>query len=352
MQKIIIILAIFFSVSLQAKEGDFFYGGYGEIKFSINKGESNTSDVHRLVTYLGYKFSDKILFNSEIEIEHTNEIAIEFAYIAYTLNQNLKFRVGHLLIPFGLLNHNHEPTLFPLVSRPEIERNIIPSTWHENGIELLGSIKKLRYHLLYIVGFDAKKFDSAYWIRKGRQKGGKDISEDMAVSLNLEYDWSLNLNTGASYYFGNSAQGAETEIGKVDVRLKEVHLSYKVYQLELKLLYTEGSLSQVEKLNEWRLSTGKATRVSKNAKGYYGYLSYNLAPLLNFSSIEENLLVFVYYSQYQYLEPKTKSIAITGVGVNYKPLPNVNFKIDYLMNQNKRTSAISRAINLGVGFVF
>jgi hypothetical protein len=46
-------------------------GGYGEANY-INHfgGEEDRADALRTVIYLGYKFSDRILFNSEIEFEH------------------------------------------------------------------------------------------------------------------------------------------------------------------------------------------------------------------------------------------------------------------------------------------
>ena len=63
-------------------------GGYGEIKYlafekedeSDNKtGKYNSVDALRAIIYMGYKFNDNIIFNSEIEIEHGHEIYLEFS---------------------------------------------------------------------------------------------------------------------------------------------------------------------------------------------------------------------------------------------------------------------------------
>ncbi|MCJ7759224.1 MAG: hypothetical protein MUP24_13890, partial [Gillisia sp.] len=49
-------------------------GAYGEIVYNQPEGDNGKLDVHRLVLLLGYQFSDKVQFFSEIEIEHVEEI--------------------------------------------------------------------------------------------------------------------------------------------------------------------------------------------------------------------------------------------------------------------------------------
>ena len=97
-------------------------------------------DFLRAILYAGYRFNDKFLFNSEIEIEHTNEISVEFAYVDYLANDNLTFRGGMILLPLGLVNEFHEPTVFVGAKRPETEQRILPTTWRENGAGILGSV--------------------------------------------------------------------------------------------------------------------------------------------------------------------------------------------------------------------
>ena len=64
--------------------------GYGEMLLE-NFGDENEAgaptgrttqfDFLRAIIYAGYRFNDKFLFNSEIEIEHADEISVEFAYL-------------------------------------------------------------------------------------------------------------------------------------------------------------------------------------------------------------------------------------------------------------------------------
>src|SRR5690606_17939883 len=89
-------------------------GGYGEMTYTNarSENESNTKvggtnptvDALRHVIYLGYTFSDKWKMLSEIEIEHADEIYLEFAEIQYAYSKALNFKAGLLLTPVGIVN--------------------------------------------------------------------------------------------------------------------------------------------------------------------------------------------------------------------------------------------------------
>lgn len=123
-------------------------GGYGEITYNgyLKDSSRNQADLKRLVLFFGHRFSDKLSFTSEVEVEHAvassgdqGEVAIEQAYLDYAFNPALNLKAGLFLMPFGFLNRNHEPPVFYGVERNEVETRIIPSTWREGGIGLYGS---------------------------------------------------------------------------------------------------------------------------------------------------------------------------------------------------------------------
>ena len=75
--------------------------GYGEMLYEnyAGKTEAGTTsakgtklDFLRHIFYMGYRFNDKFLFNSEVEIEHADEIYLEFAYVDYQVRDNLTLR--------------------------------------------------------------------------------------------------------------------------------------------------------------------------------------------------------------------------------------------------------------------
>ena len=77
-------------------------GGYGQIDMNLQS-EDNTHynsklDVHRLVTFLGYNFNDKVSFVSEIEYEHVVEVYVEQAFMNYKLKDNMSIQAGLMLI--------------------------------------------------------------------------------------------------------------------------------------------------------------------------------------------------------------------------------------------------------------
>ena len=111
---------------------------------------------------------ESIVFNSEIEIEHADEIFLEFATLDFLWKDWVNARAGLMLLPIGFLNEIHEPPFFFGVNRPDVERNIIPSTWRENGVGLFGSWDDLVHYKLYVVnGLNAAGFTSS-GLRGGR----------------------------------------------------------------------------------------------------------------------------------------------------------------------------------------
>ena len=127
-------------------------GGYGELHYN-NLDSKKEIDFHRFVLFFGHKFSDRIRFHSEVEIEHAflkdnsgtssaskGEVEIEQAYIEFDLNQRHRALAGLFLVPVGILNETHEPPAFYGVERNAVENRIIPSTWWEAGVGFKGDI--------------------------------------------------------------------------------------------------------------------------------------------------------------------------------------------------------------------
>ena len=104
--------------------------GYGEMLFENfadenqagqPTGRTSQFDFLRAILYAGYRFNDKFLFNSEIEVEHADEVFVEFAYVDYLAHENFGVRGGMLLVPMGLVNEFHEPNVFLGAERPVTE---------------------------------------------------------------------------------------------------------------------------------------------------------------------------------------------------------------------------------------
>lgn len=105
-------------------QGKLVIGGYGEVHynqpFNSDVRSNGILDVHRMVMLLGYNFTEKTQFISEIEFEHVSEVYIEQAFLQHKLNSFINLRAGLILIPMGIVNEYHEPTTFNGVERPQL----------------------------------------------------------------------------------------------------------------------------------------------------------------------------------------------------------------------------------------
>lgn len=134
----------------QLKKSGVSLAGYGEVLYQnlsrstdagIATAQKDEIDYLRHVMYVGFRFSERILFNSEMEVEHGSsgrkgEVSMEFGYVEVRLGQALHARTGMLLVPVGIINELHEPTTFPGALRPETESAIIPTTWRARNWNL------------------------------------------------------------------------------------------------------------------------------------------------------------------------------------------------------------------------
>ncbi|ADJ29750.1 hypothetical protein [Nitrosococcus watsonii] len=345
-------------------------GGYGNALYQnfVNGDGKDNADLERVVLYVGYKFTDRILFNSEIEFEHgttgegdeeKGEVSVEFASLDFFIDPRFNVRAGMLLLPMGFINLIHEPPFFFGNKRPEVEQRIIPSTWHENGVGLFGQLwPGLTYTMYGVNGLNAEEFSSR-GIRDGRQAGSKALAEDLAFVGRLEYSppAMLGLSFGGSAYVGNSGQDQSYAGQDLDVftQLYEGHLQWQYRGWWLRALGAWGHIGDAE-----ALSAAKGETIGKSNFGWYTELAYNLLPLVWPETIQY-LAPFFRFEQLNTIASAPAGFSDKGginqdiyqVGINYKPIPNVVIKADYrnFVGRDSNPSAADE-FNLGLGFIF
>jgi hypothetical protein len=342
-------------------------GGYGEAFYRNYVGdkttESNTADFLRAVLYFGYKFTDSIVFNSEIEIEHADEIFLEFATLDFLLHDMANIKAGLMLLPMGFLNEIHEPPFYYGVNRPDVERLLIPSTWRENGVGLFGNLGEMIQYKLYAVnGMDATGFSSS-GIRGGRQKGSKALAEDIAVTARLDFTPLPGFLFGGSIYAGNSGQNQVLDDVKIPdsfTTVFDVHSQYQYRNLWLRGLWSMAFISSAGQLTEALRATadiGDSEAIASVMMGGYGEIAYDVWNF--FSESERSLEPFYRFEWYdtQYDMPtgftrdRSKRITSHTVGLQFEPIPNVVIKADY-RNRDPQEGKIADEFNLGLGYVF
>ncbi len=358
-------------------------GGYGEVlyeNFAAEREDGTAAaandqlDALRAIVYVGYKFSDKLLFNSEIEVEHgstssgVGSVSIEFAYLDYRLSDDFGFRAGMVLPPMGFLNEIHEPPTFLGTERPATESAIIPSTWRANGIGFFGSAGDFEYRAYAINSFDAvgggsspASGFSASGIRGGRQKGAKAVAEDIAGVGRLDWKGVPGLTLGSSVFLGETAQnrpapgGASGETIGGRTLIWEGHGQYKAKGFDLRALYATADVEDVAQLNAARGLTGAAS-IGESMSGGYVQAGYDL---LRGADTEHQLLPYVRLESLNTQDevpagfsanPATDR-SIVSLGAAWKPVPGAILKADYQVHSNEADTAVDQ-FNVAVGWLF
>jgi len=323
-------------------------GGYGHTDYVNNQGkDTDTANNYRTILYLGYKFSDKIVFNSEIEFEHANSIAMEFAAVDFMINDALNFRAGNFLIPVGNINLRHEPTLFLNVSRPETERQIIPSTWSENGIMVYGKNGNFEYTFAQTASLNA--YDStnskAYTsIRSMRSGASKSEANDFAYMARLSYKPIEGLELITSAFTGEIDQGVASIDGAA-ITIAEAHILYNKDNINFTALYTQSNIDGAEKL-----SLSAADDVASETSGYYATLGYVMNQWTPFIHIESYDKFGAGFDSTGNTKTKDATTDVRAFGINYRPHKQVVIKADY-MDQEVAGIPDDR-FSMGVGYIF
>ena len=312
-------------------EGQLSIGGYGEAEYISPDDGTAEFDLHRAVLYFGYKFDEKWIFNSEIELEHVKESYVEFAYVDYLHSDAANFRGGLMLVPMGLVNEHHEPTTFLGASRPLTESYVLPSTWREGGLSVYGESGGFDYQLALLNGMDGSGFGGPKGLRSGRQKGAEALAEDLAFVASLDYTDTPGLIIGASVYSGDSGQGQSG--GGMETSIFEAHVDYKNGPWWARALVSEASVDD-------------RAAGDMDLSGWYAEVGYDLLG----NNPEKSLYPFVR------LEDIDTDITAGGIedtattfGLHYRPIDNIVIKADIA---DYDEDALSDRFMVTLGWVF
>jgi hypothetical protein len=366
-------------------------GGYGEVVLKATVTDENdgkggrvsTNDVFdalRAVLYVGYKFSDQWVVNSELEFEHGGtgaggSVSAEFITVDWLPREQFNMRVGLVLIPMGFTNEIHEPTFFFGAFRPSVEQQIIPTTWRENGGGIFGEIGgRLRYRMYAVNGMKATGFTVA-GLRGGRQNGGNALVNNWAFVGRFDFDVLDGLIFGGSVYSGKSGQGqlwcgptcgtAAPVYGSVvpgtPTTLYEFHAEYKRWGMTLRSLITQAFIGDAAELNVALGNTPNGKKaVASQMLGWYALAAYDVMPLV----LEDTRMSLEPFFRYDRTDTQNEMPAgyvrnskfvqdIYTVGLQFKPIPQIVFKLDY---QNIRPESdpydVADLVNFAVGYVF
>ena len=352
-------------------------GGYGQTLYQNfdaraddgrSSGKIDTADLERAVLYFGYKWTDHLLFSSEIEYEHAvvapdapGEAAVEFAYLDYHPGRRFGLRSGLLLVPMGFLTELHEPPIFHGARRPDVETFILPSTWRENGLGAYGNAGPMSYRVYLVTGLDASGFSAGEWIREGRQEGAEAKARDWALTARVDYAPGPGRLFGAAGFTGDTGQGSRA-IGGARLSLWDAHAEWNGGGWHLRALYARGVLGHAAAVSLaddplLAIDPARGTAVGSRAAGWYGEIAWNilsgaptgdreLSPFVRFEALD---------TQAEVEPPFTRDPAndrtVWTYGIDYRPIPNVSIKVDYQDYRNRAGAGVDQ-LNVALGYLF
>ncbi|MCS6772288.1 MAG: hypothetical protein NZ740_09735 [Kiritimatiellae bacterium] len=355
------------------KESGLSLGGYGEMLYQNfdDPAKPDDWDFLRMVLYVGYKYNERIILNTELELEHASTdkkgyASVEFAYIDYLWRPELNLRGGVVLIPVGLISEYHEPTTFFGARRPDIEQRIIPSTWRENGVGVFGDVGKFSYKAYLVNGLKGEDF-SAAGLRGGRQKASHALAEDLAGVLRIDYSLAEDFIVGASIYHGDSSQ---TLPFSLQTTLYEAHVDWRWRGLSVRALGVVAEIDNAARLTQHleRKAAAAAAAQGKTAPpvdpvgermvGAYLEAGYDILDLLRPDG-EAALSPFVRFESYNtqdrvpsgYTASGKNEVDLIVVGLNFKPIEQVVLKGEYQFYDDAANS-LRDQWNLLLGYVF
>ena len=362
-------------------EGKLLIGGYGEVHYhqplSSEKRNNGSLDVHRMVMLLGYNFSSKTQFISEIEYEHVKEVYIEQAFLQHKLSSYINLRAGLMLIPMGIVNEYHEPTTFNGVDRPLVDSKISPTTWREIGAGISGNViqASLKYQAYVVNGFNGyngtANLSGKNGFRNGRQKGAESFISSPNFTFKTEYYGFRGLNMGLSGYFGNTqstlyngidknneAANAKADSSVVGLNMIGFDARYTLGGLQIRGQYYYSQISNSAQYNKFTAVNGKQNDLGSKMNGYYLEAGYNVFKHLK--KTKDEFIPFVRIEKYDthlatengLAQNKSYNNNLITTGLTYKLGKGAVAKADMQFVKSEAVKEYTKLFSAGIGVMF
>ena len=339
--------------------------GYMDLQYVNPSNGDAFIDFRRFVLLFAHRFSDRIRFISELEVEHAiveggeekGELELEQAYLDFLIDRRFSVRAGQLLVPVGIINERHEPPVYYGVHRPFVDTFIIPTTWFDVGAGVFGDLGKgWRYRAYVMPPLNAAEFSAGEGLADSSQQGSRSVVRHWAGTGRVEYLGVPRTTLGASIWSGRSTTGSPNLDPRVT--LIEADGRGRVGRLELRGEYAQVFIDQADELNRLRaLREGVDPNIASQMLGFYVEAAH---PILPYPSPRE-VVGFVRYEKFdtQYKMPAGylpigafKGSAWVG-GISYFPDPDVVVKVDYTVGGNdSAVVAAPKAFSVGLGWWF
>lgn len=386
------------------------FGGYGEATFTHNfysddykrytdpktysHGSHSRFDLPHVCFSIGFDFGKGWSFSSEIEFEHGGvetateieteeageyeteverggEVALEQLWIQKIFLPQLKVRAGMQVIPVGGTNAHHEPNQFFGVFRPEGENTILPCTWHEVALTILGTAGKWDYQVMVLPGLDSDRFGNSSWVHYGSGSPYEfKIGNNVAVAARVDNRSIKGLRLGLSGYIGNSFNNTlyttgstKTEGVKGTVSVLSFDFAYNDHNVVARGFADWGHLSDASFITTFnkrmpQTSPSKHQSVASDALAFGAEVGYDFFSLIRSkATASQKLYLFGRYDYYDSMAKMetgnplswTHRSKVTA-GVNWMPIKQIIVKCEYNIGILDSKYSNEPAIAVGVAY--
>ncbi|WP_262965723.1 hypothetical protein [Methylobacter psychrophilus] len=285
-------------------------GGYASTQINVPRSAPWSFEVSDLSLFLTWDNGSRLHFFSELEAgellsagSHQSlgvqnaQFDFERFYLDSLVNNNLTVRLGKFLTPVGEWNLIHAAPLVWTTFRPVATQNLFST--HASGLMLHGSVNVVNRQFEYSVYGDVT--DN---IDPHRSKN----SFDNALGAHLRYFLNDTLQIGASAadFVLHDLQSTRYYLAGLDVAW-----SYKKFELSSELVYRTSDHANIP-------STGQ------------GFVQ-SVAP------ISQHWFIVGRYEFFEQIQNKTGQVGLLGLA--YRPLPPIIWKLDYQLGSHNETLA-------------
>ena len=407
MKQRMLILLVMLSAGLSAQAQRLSIGGYGEAtmtrnfysdawqryttpeKYADDKSHGRF-DIPHFVINLGYDFGKGWTLGSEIEFEHGGtenaveleadetgeyeneierggEVALEQFWLQKAFSKAVNLRAGMIIVPVGLTNGHHLPTEFFTAYRQEGENTVFPCTWHEPGVELLGSLGEWSYELMFLPGLDSDRFGTENFIQGGAGSPYEfKIANSYAGAFRIDNRSVKNLRIGASGYFGSSFSNSLTKNSKYrdckgEVMIGSVDFTYSGKDIVARGCFDYAHLNDSQQITAFNKNNmSNASPSPHNAVGsdaIVGSLEvgYNLLSLLRKPG---KCYAFAHYEYYDSMFKVADGVLDyqwcgkhrIAAGLNWYPIEQIVIKAEWSKRFYREPFNNEPSITLGIAF--
>jgi hypothetical protein len=250
--------------------------------------------LNRAVLFAGYRWSDKLVINSEFRVDRDGlerglatfpalydtthidtNFNVDLAYADYIVNRSFVIRGGIILVPMGLINEMHTPQEYLGTRTGYADIYTIPAIWHALGIGFAGRKGSFNYRGYVINSLNPTNFTEMGW-RAGREITWDTISHPALVG---RIDWNPSPlgSLGGSYYWARpQVYGLENNFDQTfRTDMMEFHGEFHWLGAFARAEYAKGLVENSPQLN-LILQTKNLNGIGKRIVGGYVEGGWNI----------------------------------------------------------------------------